>query len=257
MIHVVADYGPDEQSFAELRRWLAVAEPGAEITLTQVAGCDSLAAGFCAARLALGDGATGRVVVQDVAVQPSTGKAPRECVGWVGDCVAMVGPDAGWSWSFVATEISGPCYLELPANDRSTHSPELLAEAVVRGVTRHPHALCGAVPLEVLPAVPEPVVAYVYPNGNIATTIREAPTQVGKRILVRIGDATTPAIVSDDLLTGGGRELVLGPASSAWRLGDGRRCPFQELCLPGGSAAELFHAPRSGEKIVITSHAPH
>ena len=51
LIHVVTDYGPGDEPFVGLTRRLAIVAPKAEVVLTPV--CDSLAGGFCVARLAL------------------------------------------------------------------------------------------------------------------------------------------------------------------------------------------------------------
>src|ERR1700759_628287 len=126
----MADYGSSDELFAGLTRHLLVAAPEVRIVLTQVAPRDTLAAGFRVACLALGGGPPRRVVVHDVDGPIATQAAPRECAGWTPDDVAIVGLDTGWCWSFVAPEISGPCYLELPATDPRSRSPRLLAEAI-------------------------------------------------------------------------------------------------------------------------------
>ncbi len=149
LIHVVADYGPGDEPFVDLTRRLAIVAPTAEVVLTPV--CDSLAGGFCVARLALGDGPPHRLVVHDIAARVCGNAQRRECAGWTRDGVTIVGPDTGWSWSFVASEIRGPCYLELPACSRS---PAVLAAATVRALARHSHAVCEPVPPQCIPRIP-------------------------------------------------------------------------------------------------------
>jgi hypothetical protein len=251
LVLVVADYAPDDETLARLKQRLELVAPQAEVMLTQVAPCDSLAAGFCVARLALDDGLEPRVVVHDVRAPDAARAKVRECAGWAGHGVTIVGPDAGWSWSFVAPEISGPCYLELMGADASSRSPELLAAAIVRGVMRHPHALRERVPPEAMPALPERVVAYVDRLGNLATTITQLPAATGARVRVRIGDASATAVLSDGSLAVAGEEVIFGPASVGPRSSPGGRCPFLELSIPGGSAADRFHSPPVGSHIDV------
>jgi hypothetical protein len=251
LIHVVADYGPGDEPFVGLTRRLALVAPAADVALTQVPACDSLAAGFWVACLALGDARGKRLVVHDVAARLARNAQPRECAGWTTDGVAIVGPDTGWSWSFVAPEINGPCYLELPTADRGTYSPELLAGAIVRAVARHSHAVCEPVPPEALPPVPKRVVALVDRCGILCTTISRAPAPVGERIGVRIGNASATAVVVDDSVEVPRGQLGLGPTSRPWRLRDGEACPFHDLFIPGGSAARRFSSPGSGTEVIL------
>jgi hypothetical protein len=150
-IHVVADYGPGDEPYVGLSLRLALFAPEADVVLTQVPACDSLAGGIQVARLALGHGSPATLVLHDIGARPVSGAGPRECAGWTEDGVTIVGPDTGWSWSFVAAEISGPCYLEIPGR---CHSPELLAAATVRALARHPHAVRERVPPDCIPPIP-------------------------------------------------------------------------------------------------------
>ena len=251
LIHVVADYGPSDEPFVGLTRRLALVAPAADVVITQVAPCDSLAAGFSVACLALGDGPGKRLVVHDVAARLARNAQPRECAGWTADGVPIVGPDTGWSWSFVAPEISGPCYLELPMAGRRSYSPELLAGAIVRAVVRHSHAVCEPIPPEAVPPVPRCVVALVDRCGILCTTISRPPAPVGEHVVVRIGDASATAVVVDDSVAVARGQLALGPTSRGWRRRDGDTCQFHDLFIPGGSAAERFSSPATGTEIIL------
>jgi hypothetical protein len=248
---MVADYGPTDELFAAVTRYLSLAAPEARILLTQVAPHDTLAAGFRVACLALGGGPPRRVVVHDVDAPLAAEAGPRECAGWAPEDVAIVGRDTGWCWSFVAPEIRGPCYLELPARGPRSRSPLLLVEAIVRSVSRHPHAVCGLVAPNAVPPIPPPAVAYVDAGGNLATTITRPPAQAGRPVRVRIGDTTATAVVSDGSVAVDRGALMLGPTRSGWQRRDGGPCGFLELSMPDGSAAECFHRPSTGTEIVV------
>jgi len=159
LIQLVADYGPGDLAYAELTQRLALAVPEAVVHLTRVAPGDTLATGFCVAELALNEGPPDRIVAHDA------GRG-RLCGGRTRDGVWIVGPDSGWSWSFVINELSSLCRLD------ASH----LALAIVHVAKGHPHAVCDPVPRESVPPVPERVVAYVDSAGprNAPLTKRSA-----------------------------------------------------------------------------------
>jgi hypothetical protein len=103
-----------------------------------------------------------------------------------------------------------------------------------------------------VPAIPPGVVAYTDGYGNLKTTLEEPPAPNGERVLVRVGGATTTAIVSDGTFAVAEGELALAPGSSGWprRAGGERR--FLELFLRGGSAAARLEHPPSGTRIAVT-----
>ena len=67
LVHLVADYGVGDLAAAEVRASLAVHLPGADVAYTPVGPFDTVAAGFCIAQLALGEGPPERLVYHNVA----------------------------------------------------------------------------------------------------------------------------------------------------------------------------------------------
>jgi hypothetical protein len=234
LVQLVADYGPGELAYAELIQRLALAVPDAVVHLTRVAPGDTLAAGFCVAELALTEGPSDRIVAHDVG-------AGRLCGGRTREGVWIVGPDAGWSWSFVSDELSRLCRLD--ASD--------LALACTHVAQGHPHAVCDPVPRASVPPVPQRVVAYIDSAGNVKTTIAEAPAPAGSRIHIRIGGASAHALVAGAEAIPDG-ELALA-AGSGWpcRRG-GRRC-FFELVVGGGSASDRFADAAPGTAVHVST----
>jgi hypothetical protein len=247
----VADYGPGDEPFVGLTRRLSLVAPAADVVLTQVAAGDSLAAGFWVACLALGAPPGDRLVVHDVAAGLARNAQPRECAGWTVNGATIVGPDTGWSWSFVAPEIRGPSYLELPVAERRAYSPELLAGGIVRAVVRHSHGICEPVAPEAIPPIPRCVVALVDRSGSLCTTVSRPPAPVGERVAIRIGDTCATALVVDDSVAVARGQLALGPTSRGWRGRDGKACPFHDLFIPGGRASERFSGPATGTAITL------
>ena len=233
-MHLVADYGQGDLAFAEISRVLELVVASADVRLTRVPASDSLAAGWCAANLALCPGPPGRLVVIDIAAS----EGDHYCVGRTADGVEVVSANSGWAWSFLAGEVSGPFCMEVPAAERAA---QLVAEAVVRVAKRQPHALLAPVPHEEIPPVPESVVAFVGCDGSLETTIPYTPGVVGERVRVRIGDAAATALITERgaPVEDGALALRSGPRSNS------------ALTVRGGSAAELFGSPTSGAPVAV------
>lgn len=157
LLYLVADYGPEDGAFRRLSQRLALIAPRIEVVLARVPPCDTVAAGYCVAHLALIPRPAGRVVVHDVGMPgaPETGTRPFY-IGRTPAGATVLGPNCGHAWSFVAGHVSGPYYVEVPAESPRC-GPERLAAAVVRAMRGHPHAVTGVVPHGEIP--PPPVTA--------------------------------------------------------------------------------------------------
>jgi hypothetical protein len=153
-LFLVADYDTGDRAFAALAERVELAAPGTEIVLSRVPPFDTVAAGYSVAHLALLPRPAGRLVVHDVAPPAADGGCPRLCFGRTPAGAEVIGANAGFAWSFVAGHVSGPCYLEVPADIPSRCAPEHLAAAVVRVIDRHPHAIAGPVPHDAIKPPP-------------------------------------------------------------------------------------------------------
>jgi len=115
-----------------------------------------------------------------------------------------------------------------------------------RGAVREPVAP------DLVPDIPADVVAYTDGYGNLKTTHEAPPADNGQRVLVRVGQAATTAIVSDGSFSVAEGELALAPGSSGWPLPGGGERRFLELFLRGGSAATRLGHPAPGTPVVVT-----
>jgi hypothetical protein len=239
LIQVVADYGPDDLAHAELLQRLELAVPDCVVHLTPVASDDTLAAGYCVARLAFGEGPPDRIVAHDV------GQSDAACEPLWAGCtrggVWIVGPGSGYSWSFAADALTIVCHVDVTAGSPWLRPREGLPVAVGHVHRRHPHALCHALPRASVRRLPERVVAYVDATGDITTTIAELPGAVGSSVHVRIG-----AVSAQATLVRLGQPVPRGELVLA---GGRTERPFVALSLGGGSAAERFGRPRPGAAI--------
>jgi hypothetical protein len=269
LVHLIADYGAGDPALAEVVGRLSRALPDAVIEITPVPPGDTLSAGFCVAQLALAGGSPSRLVVHDVGAgddaSPEPGPWPagaglRFCIGRSRTGTLVVGTNMGWSWSFAARELRGLCCLDVPAGGRRHRPAERLPAAVAHASAHHPHAAAAVVPRSDVPPVPEHAIAHVDVHGTLKTTITRLPAAAGTRIVVRIGDVSDTAIVSDGTVAVADGELALAPASSEWAVEDGDPGDggerYLELFLRGGSAARRFAAPPTGTSISVAPADP-
>lgn len=258
LVHVVADYGAaGDLAFAEVAQRLAAAIPDAAIIATPVGPFDTLAAGFVVAQLALNDGPAERIVFHNVAPRRDetdprrANEGERFTLGEAPNGVIVVGPNSGYSLAFLADQMP-LFYLDVPAAGSQFRSRDFLPAAVGRLVEGDRGAVGEPVPAELVSAVPDDVVAYTDGYGNIKTTHDEPPAASGERVLVRVGQAATTAIVSDGSFSVAEGELALAPGSSGWPSRHGGERRFLELFLRGGSAAARLGNPKPGTNVTFT-----
>jgi len=258
LVHVVADYGPaGDLAFAEVTQRLMAALPGATIVATPVGPFDTLAAGFVVAQLALADGPRGRVVFHNVAPRRDETEARRAnegerfTMGEASNGTFVVGPNSGHSLAFVR-DVMSLWYLDVPAAGSQFRSRDFVPAAVGRLVDGDRGAVREPVAPDLVPDIPADVVAYTDGYGNLKTTHEAPPADNGQRVLVRVGQAATTAIVSDGSFSVAEGELALAPGSSGWPLPGGGERRFLELFLRGGSAATRLGHPAPGTPVVVT-----
>lgn len=258
LVHVVADYGgAGDLAFAEVAQRMGAVLPGATVVAVPVGPFDTLAAGFVVAQLALNEGPAQRVVFHNVAPRRDesdprrANEGERFTLGEAPNGALVVGPNSGHSLSFLASQAS-LFYLDVPAAGSQFRSRDFLPAAVGQLVGGDRSALGEPVADDLVPDVPVDVVAYADGYGNLKTTLDEPPAPSGDRVLVRVGDAFTTAIVSDGSFAVPEGELALAPGSSGWPLRDGGDRRFLELFLRGGSAAARFGHPTPGASVTVT-----
>jgi hypothetical protein len=248
-VHVVSSLGDGDETAGSTVRSVTLGVPGAVVDVTAVEPLDTLAAGMWVARLALGDGPPDRLVVHYVAGADDDHDL---CVGRTDSGVLVIGPNAGWSWSFAVDELHGPCHVDVPEMGSHLHTRDVLHAALAHLVAAHPHAIRAAVGRDEVPAVPESVVACTDRHGNLQTTIDGPPGEAGERLTVRVGDVTAAATVATSRSAVADGELGLAAGPMSWPTRAGAEHRLLELFVRGGSAAERFGHPPSGAPVVIS-----
>jgi S-adenosylmethionine hydrolase len=247
LLTVIADYGPGDLAFAEVRQRFAKLLPDAEVNAVPVPSFDTVGAGFCVAQLALGEGPDDRILYANVAPREDEDDPRADNAGEpLAACrldsgVLVVGVASGASLSFLAAEgvaVRSVRVADAGSQFRSRDVFPAAVAALARGEDLLGRELT-------LPDPPERAVVYTDGYGNLKTSWHEPPAPVGSRVRVRIGDATAEATVSDGVFAVPAGEMSFAPGSSGWRR------PFYELLIRGGNVAETFGRPRSGTPVEV------
>ena len=256
LIHLIADYGPGDLAAAEVRARLAVHLPGADVAYTPVAPFDTVAAGFCVAQLARGEGPAERLIYHNVAPREDVDDPRPDNEGEplvaarLDNGVLVVGVAAGSTFAFVADAVQEAFEVAVPPSGSQFRSrdafPALLPGLLAGGAALRARELEPGG----LPRVPERVVAYVDGYGNLKTTWTQPPADPGTRLRVRIGEAEAQATVGDGTFAVPAGELSFAPGSSGWAT-NGGEVRWYELLARGGSAAELFGFPSPGTPVEL------
>ena len=256
LIHLIGDYGHGDLAFAEVTQALIAQVPGASVTGTPVPPFDTVGAGFCVAQLALSDGPAERLVFHNVAprrdeTDPRPGNEGERLAAARARDVWVVGPNAGHVFSFLRDEVDAVRFVDVPAGGSQFRSRDVFPAAVGRLAAGDESLLGEELPAELVPAMPEGVVAYVDGYGNLKTTWTERPGGLEGRVIVTIGGIAAAAHIGEGTFEVPEGELSLAPGSSGWRSRSGADLRFHELLLRGASAAERFGYPRPGTPVEV------
>ncbi len=253
LIHVIADFGYMDLAFAEVTQRMKALIPGAMVHCTTVPPFATLAAGFCAAQLALNEGPSDMAVFINVAPRKDDTAARSDNAGEalvlarLKNGRTVVGVNAGHSLSFLASEAESLTRLQVPNAGTQFRSRDIYPGALAR-VLEGDHTVFGESlsPAEIAP-VPTSSMAYVDGFGNIKLTLTEEfRLPAGEMLEVTIGGVTLPARVGTAAFGVSQGELTLTVGSSGW---SGTR--YRELFLRGGSAWERFGRPAPEQPVVI------
>ncbi|HLR46397.1 MAG TPA: SAM hydroxide adenosyltransferase [Deinococcales bacterium] len=260
LIHVVADFGAADLAFAEVTQRLKRLLPRAEVLVTSVPPFATLAAGFCAAQLALNDAPRDTMVFHNVAPRRDDRAGRPDNAGEAFAClilpsgVRVVGANAGHAFSFLKHHAVDFRVVNVDNAGTQFRSRDNYPDGIARVLNGEPHALGEPVPLERVPEVPEAAVAYVDGFGNIKTTITGlAEFPLGSTVNVTINGVTRSVTLAAAGFALPEGELVLAPGSSGWKDPSGEQLRFRELFLRGGSAFREFGEPPNGAEITLTA----
>jgi S-adenosylmethionine hydrolase len=259
LIHVVADFGPQDLAFAEVTQRLLTLLPDAQVVATPVPPFATLAAGFVAAQLAASAAPAGTLVFVNVAPRRDDRGARVDNDGerllWAraASGVQVVGVHAGEAFAFLAEAADEVRVLDCATRGSQFRSRDLFPDAVARVARGDASVFREAVPATALPDVPEGRVAYVDGFGNLKTTWRWGALPHG----LAPGDAVRVAVAGAELegRVAGGTFAVpegavaVAPGSSGYAARDGTAVRWVEVFLRGGSAAASFGGVHPGDAV--------
>lgn len=252
LLHLIADFGSNDLAFAEVAQRFKLYLPDAELVMTTVPPFATLAAGFCAAQLALGDAPPETVVFHNVAPRRDVTSARRNNDGerlayvLLPNGVKVVGVNAGHAFSFLREQASELSFVNVPSDGSQFRSRDLFPQACAAVVRGEAGALAEGLEPRHIPDISASVVAYIDGFGNLKTTLQVRDLPERGEVSVTLGSVSRKVIVADGSFSVPQGELCLAPGSSGWLGRDGGRVRWLELFLRGGSAWEAFGRPEVG-----------
>ena len=260
LVHIVADYGNGDLSFAEVIQRLKIHLPDAEPVLTPVPAFCTLAAGFCIAQLGLNASPPGTIIYHNVAPREDD-KEVRE--GNAGERlsyaklstgVQVIGANAGHVLSFVRDEAETLRWAATSAEGSQFRSRDLFPQAAASIALGRPQALAEDIDVAVIPYVPSHRIAYIDGYGNLKTTIRFDPKAYRPKstLGIQINGIEQQATVRDGTFSVEPGKMAFAPGSSGWKTKRGEDIRWIELLLRGGNAWEAFKQPAIGSEVRIT-----
>jgi len=159
-VHLVVDREARDPELATLVAELSLVLPDATVCVELVPARDTARAGRVVAALALERGPAGTVVVHDVGLRPEDpGPFPEGgelcfCVARSRTGVLVVGPNAGWTWSFAAQHglATQLIRLDVPPAGPPPEPAMRLAMAVGHAAHGHSHVVAGTIDPHGVPA---------------------------------------------------------------------------------------------------------
>ncbi|GAA0267843.1 hypothetical protein [Cryptosporangium japonicum] len=256
LVHLIADYGPGDLAFAEVRQQLARHLPDADVVYTPVPPFDTLGAGFCVAQLALTPGPAERLIYCNVAPRADS-DAPRPenegerlLAARLADGTRVVGVDAGHVFSFLRDEADELAEIVIPPTGSQFRSRDAFPPLLPR-ILRGDAEQAGLVDPAAIPAPPERALLYVDGYGNLKTSWTEPPAPIGSVVTLRVGGVGAEAMISDGTFDVPARTLAFAPGSSGWTRKDGTEVRWYEVLLRGGNAAEMLDRPEPGTRVSV------
>lgn len=255
LLHLIADFGPNDLAFAEVIQRFKLVLPEAEPVVTPVPPFATLAAGFCAAQLALNDVPPGTALFHNVAPRQDEAAARRNNDGerlayaLLPNGVKVVGVNAGHAFSFLKGEANELAFVNVASDGSQFRSRDLFAAACAALIREEAGALAEGLSPARIPDVPESVIAYVDGFGNLKTTLTKLPA--ARALQVTVGSVTRAVRVADGSFSVPQGELCLSVGSSGWWRRNGERVRWCELFLRGGSAWEAFGRPPVGARLEL------
>ena len=256
LIHIVADYGSGDLSFAEVVQRFKYLNPKAKIFTTSTPPFSTLNTGFIIAQLALYNPSRHLFIFGNTAPRTDDKKQRYENEGekfkyaLLDNGVQIAAVDAGWCFSFVRNHIKDFRLINVKNHGSQFRSRDFYPEATVGLLNgRRAKFLGPRLPTSYIPKVPNNRIVHIDGYGNIKTTIRYSSVKLkpGSKIRVVINHIYQSGYYANGNFSVKSGDLAFAPGSSG---GDN---PFMEVFLRAGNAWRAFSNPPVETKIKIES----
>lgn len=245
LIHLIADYGTGDPSFAEVVQKLTLLDRTIRVIRTSVPAFSTIATGFWTAQFALVNPVPGMMIYTNTAPRRDNRGGRLENEGerlkyaLLDNGVRVVGVNAGFCFSFVKQRIREFYRVNVDNKGSQFRSRDFYPEAVV-GITQGQTRWLGEkLDPGMVPDIPTHRIAWIDGYGNMKTTIRasELSYAPGQPLRVTVAGMKRIAYFTDGTFSVREGELAFAPGSSG---GNDR---FMELFLRGLSAWKEFGKP--------------
>ncbi len=254
LVHLVADYGEDDPAFSEVVHRLKSRDRSIQVQKTSMPRFSTIATGFWINQLAVNN-----PEISDAAVYANT--APRKhdeeaqkqnsgeelVYADIEGGLPVIAVNSGYSLSFIKKNVKELRKVDVPSEGSQFRSRDYFPEAVADILNDEKDSVGEKISLENIPERPKNRVAFIDGYGNIKTSIRhsEVDMREGSPVHVEIDGVSKKIFYESGTFSVPEGEISFAPGSS------GGSDPFMEIFYRGGSAAEKFGKPDTGQKIKI------
>ncbi|MFH0749668.1 MAG: hypothetical protein V1917_01975 [Candidatus Gottesmanbacteria bacterium] len=244
-LHIIADYGTGDPSFAEVIQKLKGFDRTVECVTTGVPAFSTIATGFWTAQYALVNPIPDMVIYTNTAPRKDN-KEKRHANEGEGlvyailkNGVRVVGVNSGYCFSFIKPEINKLYYVNVANKGSQFRSRDFYPEAVIGIANGEKKWIGESISPSLIPDISEHKIAWIDGYGNMKTTTRMSSVkfQPGQPIMVTIGEMKRTAFYTNGSFSVREGELAFAPGSSG---GNDR---FMEIFLRGLSAWKEFGKP--------------
>jgi S-adenosylmethionine hydrolase len=255
LIHIVADYGSGDLSFAEVVQRFKYLYPKAKILTTSTPPFSTLNTGFIIAQLALFNPSRNLFIYGNTAPRTDDKKSRYENEGEkfkyarLTNDVRVAAVDAGWCFSFVKPFIKEFRLINVKNHGSQFRSRDFYPEAAV-GLLKGQNKFLGPkLTTTNIPKIPNSRIMHVDGYGNLKTTIRYKSVRLkpGAKIRVVVNHIYQSGYYANGNFSVKSGDLAFAPGSS------GGVNPFMEVFLRAGSAWRAFNNPPVETKLKIES----
>jgi hypothetical protein len=255
---LLADYGPGDLAFQEVRQKLRSYLSLATLDSLSLPPFATLTLGFMLAQLALNEGLPGRVYYHNCAPRKDDLKSRADNDGegltflLLPNDVKVIGVNSGHSLSFLKRHALLIKEVSVPTHGSQFRSRDIFPAALAQLLNGDDSLLGADINLEDIPDPPSNRLLLNDGYGNLKLSILSDTLDLnpGDETFIRIGNSVNKAFCADGSFSVPDGVLAFSPGSSGWRSPDGKaHTRWMELFLRGGSAWELFGCPAVGTPV--------